>query len=69
MYYLCLAAAAASALGWIFEERDGDPVIAPRLVTSVARKELLNLLASVAPSISCVPTACCLQVSLDELGR
>ena len=69
MSYLCLAAAVASALGRVFEQRDGDPVIALRLVTRVARKELLNLFASVTCVTSRFLTACFLQVSLNKLGR
>jgi len=70
VYYLCLAAAVASALGWVFEQRDGDSIIALRLVTRVARKEFFNLFASVAPFTSRFPTACFLQVSLNKFrGR
>eukprot|EP01043_Picozoa_sp_COSAG02_P058343 COSAG02_NODE_7245_length_3094_cov_7.411137_3_plen_77_part_00 len=66
--YLCLATAIASALSWVFEQRDCDPIITPRLITRVPRKEFLNLLASITTLTSCFPTACFLQVSLDELG-
>ena len=67
--YLCLATAVASSLVGIFDQRDGNPVIATRLITRVARKELLNLLASVSSLASRFPNVSFLQVSLDELGR